>query len=247
MRLFFVMLAAIAGMWTFQSCDNDDDSYSLGAFAVEIMTAQPISEDSYYFIRDNGETLWPLANSDYRFSPQYRQRAQVNYTLLSDSISGYSHGIKVNWVDEILTKAIAPNLGERNDSIYGTDPIKLLAVEAGGGFLDILFGANYGNSGESHYVNLIPSSANDSLSYDFEFRHNAYNDPPMVGAQGLVSFDLSSLPETNGKTVTLRIKFHTFDGDVVREIAYNSAKNTYTGSVLLSSSRKASSLSRELK
>ena len=122
----------------------------------------------------------PLANSDYRFSPQYRQRAQVNYTLLSDSISGYSHGIKVNWVDEILTKAIAPNLGERNDSIYGTGPHQVTGGRSWRWFPGYLFGANYGNSGESHYVNLIPSSANDSLSYDFEFRHNAYNDPPML-------------------------------------------------------------------
>lgn len=237
MRFVLLILAAVAGMCSLQSCDNDE-GYSLDTFAVEIMTAQPISDDTYYFIRDNGETLWPLANSDYRFNPKYRQRAQVNYTMLSDSISGYSHGIKVNWVDGIRTKAIAPFEGERNDSIYGTDPIELIAMEVGGGFLDVLFGANYGNSGESHYINLIPVKGGNESPYELEFRHNAYNDPPLMGAQGLVSFDLSSLPDTEGKTVKLKIKFHTFDGDVIKEVDFNSSVNTYTGSVLLSGTRE---------
>lgn len=223
-------------MWTFQSCSDDDDAvYSLDSFVVEIMTAEPISENSYYFIRDNGETLWPLANSDYGFAPKSRQRAQVNYTMLSDSIPGYSHGIKVNWVDGILTKTIAPNENTLNDSIYGTDPIELIAMETGGGYLDILFGANYGNSGESHYVNLIPADSINKASYDLEFRHNAYDDPPLMSAQGLVSFDLSTLPDTGGETVTLRIKFNTFDGEIIKEIDFNSIASTYSGSVLSTS------------
>ena len=222
MRLFFVMLAAIAGMWTFQSCDNDDDSYSLGAFAVEIMTAQPISEDSYYFIRDNGETLWPLANSDYRFSPQYRQRAQVNYTLLSDSIPGFSHGIKVNWIENILTKSIARYEGAANDSIYGTDPVQIEAMGIGGGYLNVCFGANYGNRGVAHYINLVPVAEQDSLPYVLEFRHNAYNDDALYSARGLVAFDLASLPDTGGKDVELTIRVHTFEGEKEYTLLYNS-------------------------
>ena len=50
-----------------------------------------------------------------------------------------------------------------------------------------------------------------------------------------MSFDLSSLPDTKGETVTLKIKFNTFDGEVIKEIPYNSSKYTYSGSILTSS------------
>lgn len=235
-----ILLALAAGLLPFISACSDDDSYSLDKFMIEIMTVKPLGGGEYYLVRDNGETLWPLANNDYTFRPESKQRVQLNYTMLSDSISGYSHGIRVNRVDEILTKPISPNEGIRNDSIYGTDPIELIAMETGGGYLDILFGAEYGNSGKKHFINLIPASENDSTSYELEFRHNAYNDQPLVASQGLVSFDLSALPDTGGKTVKLKIKFHTFDGPVVKEIDYNSNSHTYTGSVLRAGSNSPS-------
>lgn len=234
LKLFCGILSIMTGMLLFQSC-SDDDGYSLDKFAIEVMTAKPLGGGSYYLVRDNGETLWPFATNDYRFNPNSKQRVQVNYTMLSDSTQGFSHGIKINWIDEILTKAIASNKGDENDEIYGTDPVKLIAIETGGGFLDIMFGAYYGDSGEKHFVNLIPSTIDGLTSYELEFRHNAYNDSQKYGAKGLVSFDLSSLPDTNGKTVTLKIKFNTFDGEVIKEIPYNSSKYSYSGSILTSS------------
>lgn len=241
LKLICGTFALFAGLTLFQSC-SDDDAYSLDKFAIEVMTAKPLGGGTFYLIRDNGETLWPFANNDNRFNPKSKQRVQVNYTMLSDSTQGFSHGIKINWIDGILTKPIASNKGDENDEIYGTDPVELIAIETGGGFLDIMFGAYYSDSGEKHFVNLIPSASNDSTSYELEFRHNAYGDEQKYGVKGLVSFDLSSLPDTKGETVTLKIKFNTFDGEVIKEIPYNSSSFTYSGSILSSS---ASNLGEE--
>lgn len=199
---------------------SDDEGYDLGNFTVEVLTVIP-EGNTYYLMRDNGETLWPFASDARGYVPSHT-RASVNYTLLSDSIPGFSHGIKVNWIENILTKSIARNQGAANDSIYGTDPVQIEAMGIGGGYLNICFGANFGNRGIAHYINLVPVAAQDSLPYVLEFRHNAYHDEALYGARGLVAFDLASLPDTGGKDVTLTVRVHTFEGEKEYTLPYNS-------------------------
>ncbi len=218
-RKYMGLALAMAGLFGSSACDDDDD-YSLGKFAIEIMTVVP-DGSTYYLRRDNGEKLWPFATNypEYNFS---KTRAQVNYTMLSDSIPGYSHGIKINWIENILTKEIAPYLAAENDSIYGTDPVEMIAMAIGGGYLDIRFAANFGGQGVRHLVSLIPAGEDDSDPYSLEFRHQAYGDGALYAAEGLVSFDLSSLPDTQGETVDLTIHFISFDGEKSYKLAYNS-------------------------
>ena len=45
-------------------------------------------------------------------------------------------------------------------------------------------------------------------------------------ADGLVAFKLDSLPDTNGKTVKLKLKWKSFDGDKSVEFNYCSRKST---------------------
>ena len=33
--------------------------------------------------------------------------------------------VHINWIDSILTKPIATDLGEENDQTYGTDPVEI--------------------------------------------------------------------------------------------------------------------------
>ena len=62
----------------FQSCD-DDDGYSLGDFWVDIATVETDDNSSaYWFILDDGTTLWPAA-SDIQYLPKQGQRIILNY------------------------------------------------------------------------------------------------------------------------------------------------------------------------
>lgn len=213
-----LMLTAMLSLFGFSACQDDDD-YSLDKFAIEIMTVVP-DGSTYYLRRDNGEKLWPFATNcpGYNFS---KTRAQVNYTMLSDSIPGFSHGIKINWIENILTKNISPYRGAENDSIYGTDPVKIIAMNIGDGYLNIRFAANFGNTGVKHLISLIQDQEVNT-PYALELRHQAYGDNALYAAEGLVAFDLSSLPDTGGKTVDLVIKVNTFDGEKSYKLAYNS-------------------------
>lgn len=214
----WLMLTMTMSLFGLSACQDDDD-YSLDKFAIEIMTVVP-DGSTYYLRRDNGEKLWPFATNcpGYNFS---KTRAQVNYTMLSDSIPGFSHGIKINWIENILTKNISPYRGAENDSIYGTDPVKIIAMNIGDGYLNIRFAANFGNTGAKHLISLIQDQEVNT-PYALELRHQAYGDNALYAAEGLVAFDLSSLLNTGGQTVELTIKVNTFEGEKSYKLAYNS-------------------------
>jgi hypothetical protein len=225
LKLFFVVTGVVLASLTFNSCMDDDNGYSLGDMWVSIATARPINESSFYLTLDDSTTLWPGAPLYINFQPTRPQRVQVNYTKLGDNFEGYDHVVKLNRLDTILTKPISENLGAKNDSVYGTDPVEITAIWVGDGFLNIEFKTFFSIDGIPHFVNLLPAET-DGDPYKLEFRHNAMGDQSSTRRYGFVAFDLSSLPNTEGKDVKLLIKAHTFDGVKEFEKKYNSGKNT---------------------
>lgn len=59
-----------------------------------------------------------------------------------------------------------------------------------------------------------------------EFRHNAYGDVYGEPGDGLVAFKLDELPDTEGKTVKLKLKWKSFSGDKSAEFDYCTRKAT---------------------
>jgi hypothetical protein len=226
LRFYFVTVGLILASLTLNSCLNDD-GYSLGdIYKPVIATARPLNSDSFYLRLDDSTTFFPAAPLNIHYQPLKPQRVLLFYTILGEKYHGYDYAIKVNRLDTILTKAIAEDLGaEKNDEVYGKDPVNIVSMWVGDGFLNIEF-ETYFSSHIKHFVNLIPGVDAKEHPYQLEFRHNAYHDSSTKKGVGVVAFDLSSLPDTEGKEVTLTIKVNTFDG--VKEIVkkYNSGTNT---------------------
>ncbi|MDR2118985.1 MAG: NigD-like protein [Tannerellaceae bacterium] len=208
---------------TFGSCLDDDNSYSLDDMWLSIATARPLGDDTFYITLDDSTSLWPAAPLQIYYQPDRPQRVQINYTVLGDNFQGYDHAIKLNRIDTILTKAIAENLGEKNDSVYGVDPVEISGIWIGDGFLNILFKA-YFSGNVKHFVNLLPNDGTDEASCQVEFRHNAMQDKSSYLRYGIVAFDLSPL-NTGGKDMTMKIKVNTFDGVKEFEKKYNSGRD----------------------
>ena len=229
LKIFYACTGILLLSLTFNSCDMDDDAYySLDDMWLSIATARPLSENTFYFTLDDSTSLWPAAPVHIYYQPDRPQRVQINYTILGDNFNGYDHAIKLNRVDTILTKQIAENKGEANDAVYGNDPVKIVAIWVGDGFLNIHFKAYF--SGQfKHAVNLIRDETADgqATSCKVEFRHNAFKDESSRLTNAFVAFDLSGI-DTHRKDVTLTIKVNTFDGIKEFEKKYNSGRNTET-------------------
>lgn len=213
-KLVVMLMAAVASLG-FQSClDDDDDKYAM-LLPNALVTVKNASDNSCYLQLDERTTLLPVNMKSSPFGGK-EVRALVNYSNVDEPSGTYSQAVYVNWIDSLLTKPMAPNLGEaENDEVYGDDPVEMVAdwvTIAEDGYLTLRFRTMWGNPSLKHFVNLI-STNNPEDPYEVEFRHNAYGDTYGQAGDGLVAFCLASLPDTEGKTVKLTLKWHSFTGD----------------------------------
>lgn len=213
-KWFVVLMAAVASLG-FQSClDDDDDKYAM-LLPNALVTVKNASDNSCYLQLDERTTLLPVNMKSSPFGGK-EVRALVNYSNVDEPSGAYSQAVYVNWIDSLLTKPMAPNLGEaENDEVYGDDPVEMVAdwvTIAEDGYLTLRFRTMWGNPSQKHFVNLI-STNNPEDPYEVEFRHNAYGDTYGQAGDGLVAFSLASLPDTEGKTVKLTLKWHSFTGE----------------------------------
>ncbi|MFV0581530.1 MAG: NigD-like protein [Parabacteroides gordonii] len=227
LKLLLMATGVLFTSLTFQSCLDDDD-YNYGYLTPNaLVTVKPVSDNSFFLQLDDTTTLLPvnIASSPYG---NKEVRALVNCREVNEPAEGYSKAVYVNWIDSILTKQIAPDLGVENDSVYGTDPVDMIrdwVTIAEDGYLTLRFRTNWGDRNKAHFVNLL-ASQDPANPYEVEFRHNAYGDVYGVEGDGLVAFNLGSLPDTEGKTVKLKLKWKSPVGDKSVEFDYCTRKST---------------------
>lgn len=210
----------------FQSCLDDDDTDWDLRYPNALVTVKPISGNAFFLQLDDNTTLLPTNMTSSPFGTK-EVRALVNYKEVDKPSEGYSKAIYINWIDSLLTKAIAPDLGAENDEIYGTNPVEIVndwVTIAEDGYLTLRFRTIFGDAGKAHFVNLL-ASTDPAKPYEVEFRHNAYGDIHGRKADGLVAFNLNSLPDTQGQTVKLKLKWKSFSGDKSFEFDYASRRS----------------------
>ena len=210
----------------FQSCLDDDDNnaYYL-RYPNALVTVKEAADGAFFLQLDDKTTLLPTNVKTSPFGDK-AVRALMNYSEVDEASGEYTKAVHINWIDSILTKPIAPDLGEENDEIYGTDPVEIVndwVTLAEDGYLTLRFRTVWGGS-KKHFVNLLLGQ-NPENPYEVEFRHNAYGDTYGETGDGLVAFKLDELPDTEGKTVKLKLKWKSFSGDKSAEFDYCTRKS----------------------
>ena len=198
------------------SCSKDDSGYSLGRVWRSVVTVDPIGKGGTYSLTlDDGTRLWPAGTEIPFYRPTTRHRALAYYTILSDTFQGYDHAILMRGIRDILTKPFIESdmlSTSKTSDDFGSDPISVIDIWYGDGYINVHFGANHGGT-KRHLVNLVQVSQSGIPPYVFEFRHNAFGDPPRYGRRAFVAFDMAKLkfPAGSDSTVTVRVK--TFGGE----------------------------------
>jgi len=80
-KVFAIATGLLFSLLVFNSCLSDDDDYSLGNYWISIATVEPLTDNNYSLILDDGTKLWPAATNYPGYSPKDDQRALVNYRL----------------------------------------------------------------------------------------------------------------------------------------------------------------------
>lgn len=226
MKFFTVIALAMMSVFTITSCDNDNDVYwYYPPYPNALVTVKPVSDNGFYLQLDDSTTLFP---TNMKTSPYgYKEvRALVCFTEVKPVNSDYTKSVEINWMDSILTKKGVPYPGEEGEAEYGEDPIEIVkdwVNIAEDGCLTLRFRTRWGNNGVAHFVNLF-TGVNPDDPYEVEFRHNAFGDVNGVWGDALVAFRLSGLPDTEGKTVKLTLKYKSFSGEKSIQFDYCSRK-----------------------
>lgn len=215
----FVTVVVGLGLY---ACNNNDDAYYYYDYMPNaIVTVKSDGQDRCFFQLDDSTTLLPLNVPGQPYGDK-EVRALINFTLADKPSDPYTQAVYVHWMDSVLTKNTAPDLGEENDAVYGTDPVEILnswLTVSEDGYLTLNFSTLSGNASTKHYVNLL-TGLNPDNPYEVEFRHNAYGDVEGHQMIGLVAFRLDDLPDTQGETVKLTLKWNSYSGVKTHEFDY---------------------------
>lgn len=213
-------LVALVAAAALQSCNDDDDNRNL-AYPNALVTLKTNASGTFFLQLDDSTTVIP---TNMKASPYGKKevRALANINMDAKEPKDHVKSGYVNWLDSILTKNMAPNLGDKNDATYGNDPVELVkdwTTLVEDGYLTLRFRTYFGY-GKRHVLNLIPTGK----PYEVELRHNAQGDDRRVVRDGLVAFRLSSLPDTQGKEVELTVKWKSFSGEKSAKFKYRTRR-----------------------
>lgn len=206
------MALALAGIsMCMQSClSNNDSTVDDKSVANAVVTVKNVGGKSLLQLND---TLL-LTPSNMTLKTYNKEvRALCN---LSD-INSAKKTVFVNWLDTILTKPVAENLGVKNDATYGNDPVEIVGsfeTNAEDGYVTLRF-RTYWAGVKQHAVNLVHrTDANNP--YVLQFYHNANGETqngqyPLQAGDGITAFKLPASFNAGNDTISITLRWKSFD------------------------------------
>lgn len=225
-KIFLLMATVLMAAPALTSCDVTDDNNQGPITPNALVTIKPIDANSFYMQLDEQTTLKPI---NMKGSPygENEVRALVAYTEVDDDPAPYDKAVRVTWMDDVLTKATIVRDVENTED-YGNDPVDIIddwVTIVEDDYLTLRFRTVSGNVGQAHRVNLV--AENPANPYEVRFCHDANGD--VMGNRmfdGLVAFNLSTLPDTEGKSVKLKLVWDSFSGEKSHEFDYCTRKDS---------------------
>lgn len=222
-RLTLMMAVALLATSFIASCDVHDDNQS-PVFPTALVTVKPVDADSFYMQLDEETTLKPVNMKGSPYGSD-EVRALVSYTETNDDPTPYDKAVRMSQMEKILTKQTVVR-GD-SDEDFGNDPVEIVddwVTIVEDGYLTLRFRTISSNTGQLHRVSLV--AENRENPYEVRFCHDANGDIRGDMVDGLVAFRLNTLPDTEGKTVKLILKWDSFSGEKQAEFDYCTRRDT---------------------
>ncbi len=216
---------ALSVMGFAMSSCNDDDSSVAYLYPDALVTVKHAPDKVVYLQLDEQTTLLPENLSKSPFGDK-EVRALVSFSDQEGDSKGYTKLVHVNWMDSIRTKDMVMTLDDQNDAVYGTDMLEVVkdwVTVVEDGYLTLRFRTEWGGMHVFHDINLV-GGVNADNPYELELRHNAHGDTQGQVGDGLIAFKLTSLPDTDGETVKLKLKWNSYSGPKSVEFDYCTSK-----------------------
>lgn len=224
---FFVVLLAFLPVSCTKNNPTPDTMYSA------TVTFRPLADGKYYLKQDDSTAL-VVMNKDlqeYPFEKGKEQRALVSYWISTpdaDPVMGFKHTNEVilSSIDTIYTKQPVSAQGQ-DTTAFGDDIIGLYLGDnvfpttgVEDGYLNVFFEMPMSNFGIVHEINLL-TGTDPSDPYLVELKHNAKGDAYVYSSSFFMNFSLRNLPDTEGRTVPLTVKWHSMKSGEYETVTFD--------------------------
>lgn len=222
-------LAIAAAVLSTTACNLDKDDFDPSIMTPSaLVTVKTDQDNSRMWLQlDDKTVLYPVNMKTSPFG-NTEVRALVNYRkptpeeMQEGGLFDEANNVYVNWLDSILTKKPAQDLGtEENIRKYGNDPVEMIndwTTVVEDGYITLRF-RTYWTPGIMHTVNMVTGS-DPANPYKVVFYHDAGGDFFGDTGDGLVAFRLENLPDTHGETVDLTLEWQSFSGRKTAKFKY---------------------------
>ena len=188
--------------WDHQSASNSD-AYYTGTFNA-IATIKKSPTDTVYFQLNDSTTVYPT-NYQSAYTRMERLIGRVNAS--NRPKGSFKYTCWVEWAEPLEE-------GTVSSSAKGDDPIDVLddwMTSVEDGFLTVHYDVMWGAIPVVHSFSIV-TGTNPDDPYELVLRHNANGDAKDQKGDGLVYFDINSLPDTGGKYKQLTLKWDDLEG-----------------------------------
>lgn len=206
-------LIVVAAALSLTACDDDDDNYYYDDAvpnAIVTLKTNP-SDGTFYMQLDDSTTLLPTNMKTSPFGNK-EVRALTNFKY-DKEITGHSRlQVYVNWVDSIRTKAMAPDLGDKNEATYGNDPVEIVndwTTVFEDGYLTLRFRTRFAGN-KPHILNLVKGKEPNEVVLYHSANGDGLDGRP---ADGLIAFKLDPTVLENLKDGKLTLKWNSYSGE----------------------------------
>ena len=218
-KIFFAVLALMTLFVS--SCNKEPvDPIYVGDGLV---TFRPMTDGKYY-LKVSENQAFVVTNPDlqkYPFDDGKEHRALIRFGYDpkhpgTSSIPGYKETMEVNLfqADTILTKK--PLVYDiTKEAVYGNAQIGLYLADElfprtciEDGYLNVFAAMPFGMKSVTHVLNLL-TGVDPEDPYTVELRHNMNGDNYIETSDVMYCFPLQSLPDTEGKTVKLTLRWNS--------------------------------------
>ena len=179
------------------------DSEYVGTFNA-IATIKKSPTDTVYFQLNDSTTVYP---SNYQKAYTRMERLFGRVNISNKPTGSFKYTCRVDGAEPLEE-------GTVSSSAKGDDPIDVLddwMTSVEDGFLTVHYDAMWGNSPTIHNFSIV-TGTNPGNPYELVLRHDANGDAKDEKGDGLVCFDINSLPSTGGQYKELTLKWNSLEG-----------------------------------
>ncbi|MCR5409191.1 MAG: hypothetical protein K6E61_08835 [Bacteroidales bacterium] len=213
MRKYLYIILCVLGV---ASCSTGEFGYrdmypeeysgDLSGEFLAILTVKKSALDTVYFQLNDSTTIYPV---NYQNKYTRMERVFCDIMAWEKRTGSYNHSCNVEWAESIEEGTVVPA-----GSPSGKDYIDVLddwMTSVEDGYLTVHYDVWWGTNPTAHGFSVVTGTDPED-PYVLHLRHDARGDVKDEKADGLVCFDINSLPSTEGKYKILTLKWYNLGG-----------------------------------